>query len=52
MNEYTTARLAQIKRHSLVTRALDLHADGLSLFAIARELGVTKEWLRSYAGLR
>ena len=26
--------------------------EGWTLFAIAQELGVTKEWLRTYAGLR
>jgi len=35
-----TVRIAQRRR-----------SDGKSLYAIATELGVTKEWLRTYAGL-
>jgi hypothetical protein len=35
-----TVRIAQRRR-----------AEGASLFAIAQELGVTKEWLRTYASL-
>lgn len=35
-----------------VATAQELRAQGLSLFAIASELGRTKEWLREYAGLR
>lgn len=34
-----------------IDRALDLHAAGWSLFRIAADLGVTKEWLRTRVGL-
>lgn len=37
-----TVRIAQRRRYD----------EGKSLFAIAVELGVTKEWLRTYAGLQ
>lgn len=38
-------------RAAKVARAWALRDEGRSLFAIASELGVTKEWLRAYAGL-
>lgn len=43
---------AMAQRRADIARAHYLHAQGLSLYAIALELRRTKEWLREYAGLR
>src|SRR5262245_23799817 len=39
------------QRADKVARAQALAAEGLSLYEVARTLGVTKDWLREYAGL-
>lgn len=40
------------REHNLkIAQALSLRAAGQSLYAIATELGVSKDWLRTYAGL-
>lgn len=39
-------------RERTVRAAQEMKASGMSLYAIAVQLGVTKEWLREYAGLR
>lgn len=41
----------QRTKDETITRARELRADGESLYSIASTLGVTKEWLREYAGL-
>lgn len=46
-----SAEAFKIDRERKVWRAQALRAEGKSLFAIATELGVTKEWLRHYAGI-
>lgn len=35
----------------LIARAWAMRAEGASLYAIATALGVSKEWLRHYAGM-
>ena len=42
---------ARIERDRIIQHAREMRADGKSLFQIATALGVTKEWLRAYAGL-
>ena len=42
MNKHNDPRIAQ---------AIVMRLNGMSLFAIATQLGVTKEWLRNRAGL-
>lgn len=39
-------------KQALISKAQAMRAEGASLYAIAVALGVTKEWLRHYAGLR
>jgi hypothetical protein len=38
-------------RQERIAKAWALRATGASLFGIATQLGVTKEWLRDYAGM-
>lgn len=47
-------RITELKerRVKLVERAWQLRMEGRSLFFIADSLGVSKEWLRTYANLR
>lgn len=40
------------QRDELIAKALVMAYNGDSLYTIAIALGVTKEWLRTYAGLR
>jgi hypothetical protein len=48
----TTAEALKAERDRKVAEALVMALNGKSLFQIAIALGVTKEWLRTYAGLR
>jgi hypothetical protein len=59
----TNAALAELRRHDdadvrriardeTVCRAIAMRSGDVSLFRIAEVLGVTKDWLREYAGLR
>lgn len=38
-------------QQAMVARAWTLRSAGHSLFSVAQELGVTKSWLREYAGM-
>lgn len=38
-------------KQEIIAKAWVMRANGESLFAIARALGVSKEWLRHYAGM-
>jgi hypothetical protein len=41
----------RLERQQLTSKAWEMRANGHSLYAIAVALGVSKEWLREYAGL-
>jgi hypothetical protein len=44
-------RHLETRKAVTIERARTLRAHGASLFEIGRALGVTKEWLRTYAGI-
>jgi hypothetical protein len=53
MNQTTAQMLdaRKAERQNLIARAWEMRLAGASGYAIAIELKVTKEWLRTYAGM-